>query len=358
MPFYFQAAPLAKHITEHPESTQVLINSTAPSEGRSRRENRRLPLRYRDEQPAPPPHLPPTVQTVPLAIPQIQTPPLSRQTLVSDRNNFGIFRQYRGTTFPSHDPDAETQLCDISNSETRIEQTSVSLFQPYPNQTAFLLGEWYWNSGVQKTQEGFRKLIDIICDKSFDPADVTNVPWHSINKGLADSLGSKDIWLDEEDSGWKETVITIPIPFHRNTANPGPQQYTFPPFRHRSIVSVLKEKMSNEYDFRHFHLEPYELRWHRKDMRDSQSTRVYGELYTTPAFLEANEEIQTASGEPGCSLPRILIGLMFGSDSTHLTAFGSASLWPCYMYFGNESKYRRCKPTCNLCNHIAYFQKV
>ncbi|KJA18100.1 hypothetical protein HYPSUDRAFT_145489 [Hypholoma sublateritium FD-334 SS-4] len=49
---------------------------------------------------------------------------------------------------------------------------------------------------------------------------------------------------------------------------------------------------------------------------------------------------------------------MFGSDATHLTSFGSAALWPCYMYFGNESKYRRCKPTCNLCNHIAYFQKL
>ncbi|KJA21682.1 hypothetical protein HYPSUDRAFT_111821, partial [Hypholoma sublateritium FD-334 SS-4] len=49
---------------------------------------------------------------------------------------------------------------------------------------------------------------------------------------------------------------------------------------------------------------------------------------------------------------------MFGSDATHLTSFGSASLWPCYMYFGNESKYRRCKPTYNLCNHIAYFQKL
>ncbi len=159
-------------------------------------------------------------------------------------------------------------------------------------------------------------------------------------------------------AGWKETTITLPIPFHRNTPNPGPQLYTFPPFRHRSIVSVLKEKMLNEHDFRHFHLEPYELRWHRRDMHGSKSTRVHGELYTVPTFLEANEDIQNAAGEPGCTLPRVLIGLMFGSDSTRLTAFGSTNLWPCYMYFANESKYRRCKPTCNLCNHIAYFHKV
>jgi hypothetical protein len=28
------------------------------------------------------------------------------------------------------------------------------------------------------------------------------------------------------------------------------------------------------------------------------------------------------------------------------------------MYFGNDSKYRRAKPSCWLCNHIAYFQTV
>ena len=74
--------------------------------------------------------------------------------------------------------------------------------------------------------------------------------------------------------------------------------------------------------------------------------------------MKEHRELQMAAGEPGCSLPRVVIGLMFGSDSTLLAQFGTAALWPCYMYFGNESKYRRCKPTCNLCNHIGFFQKV
>ncbi|KJA26291.1 hypothetical protein HYPSUDRAFT_133110, partial [Hypholoma sublateritium FD-334 SS-4] len=235
---------------------------------------------------------------------------------------------------------------------------SLSLFQPYPNKNAFLLGEWYWNGGTQKTQDSFRKLMDIICSPSFNPADVRDISWDSLNNNLGASSGSEGIWLDEPDAGWTETTITLPIPFHRSTPNPGLGQYTFPPFRHRSIVDVLKEKMANPHDFKHFHLEPYELRWRRRDMSPTESTRVHGELYTSPVFLEAHEEIQAAIGVPGCTLPRVLIGLMFGSDSTHLTSFGTAALWPCYMYFGNESKYRRCKPSCRLCNHIAYFQKV
>ena len=36
---------------------------------------------------------------------------------------------------------------------------------------------------------------------------------------------------------------------------------------------------------------------------------------------------------------------MFWSDSTQLTQFGTAKLWPLYVFFGNESKYRRCQPT-------------
>ncbi|KAH7905471.1 hypothetical protein BJ138DRAFT_1138264 [Hygrophoropsis aurantiaca] len=46
------------------------------------------------------------------------------------------------------------------------------------------------------------------------------------------------------------------------------------------------------------------------------------------------------------------------ADATHLTTLGETQLWPVYLYFGNESKYRQCKPSCNLSNHVPYFQKL
>jgi len=49
---------------------------------------------------------------------------------------------------------------------------------------------------------------------------------------------------------------------------------------------------------------------------------------------------------------------MFWSDATHLTNFSDAKLWPLYLFFGGDSKYLRCKPSCHLCEHIAYFQTV
>lgn len=49
---------------------------------------------------------------------------------------------------------------------------------------------------------------------------------------------------------------------------------------------------------------------------------------------------------------------MFASDATMLASFGTAKLWPLYLYFGNDSKYRRGKPSENLCEQVAYFEKV
>ena len=105
-----------------------------------------------------------------------------------------------------------------------------------------------------------------------------------------------------------------------------------------------------------FHYQPYNLFWQRKE--SPTPINVYGELYTLEAFLEAHRNLQQSPPEPGCDCERVVIALMFWSDTTQLTSFGNVKLWPCYMFFGNKSKYRRCKPSCCLCNHVAYFNHV
>jgi hypothetical protein len=348
-------------------SMNIVVNwedtSLSLAQRRPRRENRRMPARFRDEYPKPQAALPPPVSFDSFAPHLTPSPSLTlriRKVLKSPLNAFGLYRQYHADDFPSHDPEAETNYTGLSEvpSDHRESPTfpPESTFFPYPNENAFLLGEWYWNGGAHKTQKNFKELTDIVGRPDFKSEDVRDIPWSSINKALGDSTDSDDMWLDEPDAGWIETPISISVPFHRFTHNPGPQEYVVPSFRHRSIVSTLKEKMANPKDFVHFHFEPYEL-WWKKGTPERESTRVYGELYTSSAFLTAYEEIQILE-EPGCILPHVLVGLMFGSDSTHLTSFGSSSLWPCYLYFGNESKYRRSKPSCKLGNHIAYFQKV
>jgi hypothetical protein len=135
--------------------------------------------------------------------------------------------------------------------------------------------------------------------------------------------------------------------------HPRPQTFTVPDFYHRDLISVIKERVKNNP---HFHFEPYELYWPVED--NSPPVRVYGELYSSPAFNEAHLDLQNTPPEQGCDAPCVVAALMFWSDSTNLSSFGDSQLWPLYLFMGNESKYRRSKTSLNLCSHVAYFQKV
>jgi hypothetical protein len=276
------------------------------------------------------------------------------------RNIFGLSKIYSSTERPSHDPDEFTTLHDLSGSakDTPFQQ-GTALFYPYPNLSSFRLGEWYWNHGIQKSQESFKDLLRIITDHDFAMDDIRQAKWSEINNTLAGSDLNEDQNQNEwlvDDAGWERTPISITIPFHRRMKNPGPKRYVVGDFFHRSLVSVIKEKLANRNDDERFHYEPYKYLWRPNDR--TTEIRVHGELYTSPAFEDAHLDLQESPGEPGCELPRVVVALMFSSDATHLTSFGNAKLWPCYLFFGNESKYRRCKPSQHLCSHVAYFQSV
>lgn len=282
----------------------------------------------------------------------------------SSRNMFGLCRKYYRLKRPSHDPEDHLtlqDLCEANTNTTPLPSHCLSSdhpFYPYPNQSSFSLGDWYWNQGLQKTQESFRKLIEIVGCPKYKPDDVRSTNWAKINTILAHNAEdggdqSDHEWLGE-DTGWKRTAIHISVPFHSRMAVPGPQNYLAGELYHRSIISVIWERLTN--DDKHFHYEPYELLWKRNE--DAEEVRIHGELYTSSAFLSEHKKLLNSPAEPGCDAPRAIVVLMFWSDGTQLTSFGNAKLWPCYMYFGNDSKYRRAKPSCQLGNHIAYFQTV
>lgn len=359
--------------------------------------SRQLPKRFRDILPENLPFLPPTpelslAQQPTTLQPSLNPPQLAAsntpesfsntssarslsslvlQTFQTPRNSFGLFRKYLSNRLPSHDPEeyvdplSDNSASVPSPSPSRQHPESETDFYPYPNKSSFLLGDWYWNGGNQKSRESFRELLNVVGDPGFRPDDVRAAQWNKIDTRLArndfdtedcvDEEGDGE-WLDE-DAGWQRTPVTISVPFaKRLTKNPGPRSFVAGELYHRSFVSVIREKIANPNDDKHFHYEPFELFWRPPGSTDD--IRVHGELYTSQAFLDAHRELQESPGEPGCSLPRVVVAMMLWSDATHLTSFGNAKLWPLYLYFGNESKYRRCKPTCHLCNHVAYFQSV
>jgi hypothetical protein len=77
------------------------------------------------------------------------------------------------------------------------------------------------------------------------------------------------------------------------------------------------------------------------------STRIY-----------EDHTLQNSPPEPGCNLPRAIIGLMLYSDATHVAQFGQAKLWPIYVYFANQSKYERYQPSANDGHNVAFLPSV
>ncbi|RDB18539.1 hypothetical protein Hypma_000288 [Hypsizygus marmoreus] len=275
----------------------------------------------------------------------------------------------------SHDPEHNQEISAVSNmssvpsdhhsdslahnASTPSSSSSISTlslpspYYPYPNEASFLLGDWYWNQGPQKSEKDFKILLSIIGKSSFSPLDVQNTNWGQIKKQLSLNDWDKEEWEDV-DAGWYRSRVQIQVPFHRDLVNPGIQNYVVGEFYHRSLVAIIRDKLKTQHGTQHFHYDPYELL-----MRvDGDVIRLYGEIYSSPSFMAAHREVQDAPGEPGCDLPRVVVALMFWSDATHLTNFGNAKLWPLYLFFGNESKYLRSKPSINLCEHVAYFERL
>ena len=115
--------------------------------------------------------------------------------------------------------------------------------------------------------------------------------------------------------------------------------------------------VKNPIDDQQFHYYPYHATW--KPAEHFPEVDLYGELYTSQQFRDAHDEVQRLPSTPENSgLERVVVALMLSSDATTLTSFGTAQLWPCYLSFGNESKYRRCCPTENLSYQVAYFVTV
>ncbi|EGO23151.1 hypothetical protein SERLADRAFT_371382 [Serpula lacrymans var. lacrymans S7.9] len=283
------------------------------------------------------------------------------------RNMFGLFRRFHREELPSHDPEdsEDSDTSEDTPTPFRVEGHSDHSFSPYPNKSCFRLGDWYWNYSVQKSQKSFRQLIDIIGNPSFCPEDIQSVKWSKINKDLGlNNLNGE--WLDQ-DAGWQKTPVTISVPFHSRSADPGTHDHHVTDLFHHSLIQILRNKLTNPHDDQLFHYEPYKLFCHPSDQL--HEARVHSEAYTSDTFLKTHYELQESPPQPGCNLQRVVAGFMFSSDSTQLTSFGNAKLWPLsctkfssstplYVYFANESKYCCAKSSCHLCNHAVYFQSL
>jgi hypothetical protein len=319
----------------------------------------RLPLPFQDELPA---------NSLPIPIVPPEAPLTAIQQVIlhvydffrSGINQFHILREYHHR--PSYDPDAHVQPDNLANfvTDVPLKESSPAISHPPPpwpfeNMSKYLLMNWFHTGGNQKSEGEVNRLVkEVIGAAEFRPADLANFSVHQANQTLDQSdLGSSHETTPFSSDGWREVSVDIEIPVP--SKNTPPKTFSVPGLHSRSIIQIIKAVWGS-ISSAQFHLTPFK-RIHINQTTGNE-TRIYDEVYTSDVWIDAHDKLQKQPNEPGCQLEKVIAGLMFWSDSTHLTSFGTSSVWPVYMYFANLSKYIRAKPNSGACHHVAYIPYV
>ncbi|KAJ7247385.1 hypothetical protein B0H12DRAFT_1211224 [Mycena haematopus] len=213
---------------------------------------------------------------------------------------------------------------------------------------------WQWAGSTTKSVGEFENLVDLLKDDRFSKEDIKDFDVKRETANLDKHLATPS--KSQVRDGWKSASINISVPDGKKHASEADAPvFHVPDLFYRPIVEVIKGAIRDVGD-RCFHYTPFKQFW--KPTADSATQRIYDEIYSSEAMVEAHTALQKRPRQPGCTLERVVLALMWWSDSTHLASFGDAALWPLYLFFGNQSKWLRVKPRSNLCHHVAYFPKL
>ncbi|KAG2051626.1 hypothetical protein BDR06DRAFT_889558, partial [Suillus hirtellus] len=224
---------------------------------------------------------------------------------------------------------------------------------PYPfhNMTIYRLMSWM-NSGSNKKSEleVARLVKEVLLAKDFDPMHLENFSVRGTLRKLdKDHSGNKVEFPDD----WTHATVAIKIPT-KSKEDDG-RLFSVPGFHFRPLVDVIRSAFV-DIQASAFHLSPFKRLW--KDPLDGHEERIFDELYTSDSWLDVQDELQKLPREPRCALERVIAGLMFFSDATHLANFGTAKAWPLYMYFGNLTKYARSAPKSGACHLVGFLPSL
>ncbi|KAG2037991.1 hypothetical protein BDR03DRAFT_933797 [Suillus americanus] len=127
--------------------------------------------------------------------------------------------------------------------------------------------------------------------------------------------------------GWKSTDVKIMVPSKEKNPRGNECVFSVSGLFYRPLISVIQAAFS-EQSSKWFHLTPFKCIW--KSPITGQEQRLYDELYTSDAWIQAHDELQKQRRDDNCKLERVIAGLMFWSDATHLTQFGNPNSGACH----------------------------
>ncbi|KAF9228318.1 hypothetical protein BS17DRAFT_793093 [Gyrodon lividus] len=155
--------------------------------------------------------------------------------------------------------------------------------------------------------------------------------------------------------GWHKSSVPVQLPKEKvKCPELNAPVMNIPGVHHWSLVDIITNVIQDPVT-QTFNMTPFEQYW---KVSEECNIKVFSEAYSSPVMLDAYKEINALPRELDNNLECVIASLMTWLDSTHLTNFGDASLWPFYIYFGNQSKYPCGKPTSMACHHVAYIPSL
>ena len=300
----------------------------------------------------------------------------SKGQIITDTDSFGVFRTYTSTSVSSHNPKDVNPFSDILpahpgsvasrpttnksiGSDLAAQTVESDPLSASTNPTVDLLLSWWVTEG---SSEGIRSLTSLIDCLNHPLFDISKLQGFDPVSALRDFerlnvYSTPGTTLAPGDS-WKDGTVKIKVPCTgvKQREEDAPE-FSVGGMVYRDPVEVITTELMDPDSFENLHIKPFEEWW--KPSASDEPIRVYSEVYTADAMLEAEKNIQeTLKTTPGPQLETFVVSVLLYSDSTHLTSFGSASLWPVYLFIGNLSKYTRSKPTSFSAHHIAYLPTV
>ncbi|KAG7093235.1 hypothetical protein E1B28_006921 [Marasmius oreades] len=302
--------------------------------------------------------------------------PISEPIFLSEPNNASLFRIHRYFS-PQNDPYISMTLADtsdISSGETDRSRSDVfgrnatdtvasndnhSLF---PNPTLHRLMKWHYDSSRSKSLKSLDRLVkDVFLQPDFDVEHLHDFSARAtaalLDKPFGEGPESTGVPFKHFD-GWINGSVQIKLVRARNHVEESEAPTVdINKVYYRRLFDVIRAEMKEPYTAQFF-LKPFMLFWQPSN-RPLQ--RVYGEAYTSDRMLEFEAEIMakiqnlpkgTIQHEVG------IVAIALYSDSTLLSNFGKASMWPAYFTFSNWSKYPRLKLESHAMNHIVYFPSL
>ena len=211
------------------------------------------------------------------------------------------------------------------------------------------------------TPESVNELVhNVILHPDFDGSDLEHFSAVTAIRRFEREHFSKPGTTLKVGDGWKEGSVSIRVPCTRvKQKESDAPEFIVNGILYRDIVKVIVAELEDPDSFNNIHTTPYTEWWNPGPGEDP--VRVYSEIYNSDAMLKADKKMRDGLGTapgPEADLETFIVSALLYSDSTHLTSFGSASLWPIYLYLGNISKYTRLKPSSFSAHHIAYIPTV